>query len=738
MKMLKLSYSIAIALLCIVTDSYAIFSGNEVIETSNTEELNLESLTSDSMLLYYNTNHTFGRIIKLPLWGNVNVLVEWGDGTNDTYTTEGDKSHEYAVEGEYTVAITGNLSHFGSSTTENSKLDSVTSFGTLGLTSLGYAFCGAIYLQKVPEILPVGITDMNYMFDAANVFNQEIGSWDVSSVTNMNSLFRGANVFNQDIGNWDVSNVTDMNSLFRNASSFNQDIGNWDVSSVNDMSFMFDDASSFNQDISSWDVSSVTNLSYMFRNVPVFNQNISNWDVSSVTSMVYLFNDASNFNQDISNWNVSNVTSMGYMFAGASSFNWDISNWDVSKVVIMNYMFADAISFNQDIGSWDVSSVFEMSFMFSNATSFDQDIGNWDVSNVTDMNYMFYQIRLSSSNYNALLIGWSAQELQYYVEFSGGNSTYSKGEAANARDVLENNFNWFISDDGIDPMTLVETISITDITASQITCNGTITGLGFTNPSAHGFCWNNVGDPTILNEFTDLGSTSQTGNFASVISGLELNTPYYIRAYATNFEGTAYGEEIEYIVPVSILDDLQLTSDSIVASGESSCFNAHNTIIVAGEDTNIEIQNGAVANFIAANTIRFLPGFHASEGSYMHAFITIDDSFCDDLPPSLAAAEPIINKSVTKNKLPQDQTFSKSEVFMKVYPNPNKGRFTIQLSNFQNEVQLYVYNSSGALVHNIRTNNKNITLDLSTLKKGIYFTQASNNEILLTQKFIIQ
>ena len=37
-------------------------------------------------------------------------------------------------------------------------------------------------------------------------FNQDISSWDVSSVTDMEYMFR-ATPFNQDISSWDVSNV---------------------------------------------------------------------------------------------------------------------------------------------------------------------------------------------------------------------------------------------------------------------------------------------------------------------------------------------------------------------------------------------------------------------------------------------------------------------------------------------------------------------------------------------------
>ena len=82
------------------------------------------------------------------------------------------------------------------------------------------------------------------------------------------------------------------------------------------------------------------------------------------------------------------------------------------------------------------------------------------------------------------------------------------------------------------------------ITPSSATCGGSVTYDGNTTVTARGVCWNTSGNPTVSDNHT-LDGTG-TGEFSNMLSGLTPGTTYYVRAYATNSMGTAYGEEVSF------------------------------------------------------------------------------------------------------------------------------------------------------------------------------------------------
>ena len=90
----------------------------------------------------------------------------------------------------------------------------------------------------------------------------------------------------------------------------------------------------------------------------------------------------------------------------------------------------------------------------------------------------------------------------------------------------------------------VTTTAISNIDKNTATGGGNVTADGGATVTARGICWSTSQNPTISGNHTTDGTG--TGSFTSSMTGLTANTTYYVRAYATNSAGTAYGEQVSF------------------------------------------------------------------------------------------------------------------------------------------------------------------------------------------------
>lgn len=90
----------------------------------------------------------------------------------------------------------------------------------------------------------------------------------------------------------------------------------------------------------------------------------------------------------------------------------------------------------------------------------------------------------------------------------------------------------------------LSTLSATSITTNAAISGGNISSDGGTIVTSRGICYNTTGSPTTSNSVVLSGSGS--GSFNSNLTGLTALTTYYVRAYATNSIGTAYGNQVSF------------------------------------------------------------------------------------------------------------------------------------------------------------------------------------------------
>ena len=96
----------------------------------------------------------------------------------------------------------------------------------------------------------------------------------------------------------------------------------------------------------------------------------------------------------------------------------------------------------------------------------------------------------------------------------------------------------------------VMTIDVTEITQTTAIGGGEVINDGGTDVTERGICWNTAGTPTIADSHSSNGTG--TGSFTVSMNGLTGNTTYYVRAYAINSVGTAYGNEVTFTTEESI------------------------------------------------------------------------------------------------------------------------------------------------------------------------------------------
>ncbi len=159
-----------------------------------------------------------------------------------------------------------------------------------------------------------------------------------------------------------------------------------------------------------------------------------------------------------------------------------------------------------------------------------------------------------TGGFTSLLTGLT-EDTTYYVR---AYATNSEGAVYGNEEIFKTEINVTLP--------TVSTNSITNITQTTATSGGNITSDGGSNVTARGVCWTTSQNPTTSDNTTNNGIG--IGGFTSLLTGLTEDTTYYVRAYAVNSEGTAYGFQKQFIPsywvgsPPAISCPLDVTSNS--------------------------------------------------------------------------------------------------------------------------------------------------------------------------------
>jgi hypothetical protein len=172
---------------------------------------------------------------------------------------------------------------------------------------------------------------------------------------------------------------------------------------------------------------------------------------------------------------------------------------------------------------------------------------------------------------------------------------------------------------------------------------------------------------------------------------------------------------------INVLQNINITG--------TQCYDAIQTITVAGSGTTFTVQNGGSATMIAGQNIIYLPGTLVKPGGYMHGYITTTAQYCIPMQSGMVAA-------ITGDG---EITFGAQDLRVKIYPNPTAGEFTLEITGWApaNSFRAEIFSMNGIRVMaNEFTGDTKYPISLRDVPSGLFFLRIVAKDKVETIKII--
>ena len=218
-------------------------------------------------------------------------------------------------------------------------------------------------------------------------------------------------------------------------------------------------------------------------------------------------------------------------------------------------------------------------------------------------------------------------------------------------------------------------------------------------------------------------SGSATIGIHLALAGLNQSTTFHYRARTVTAGGlTSFGTDMIFSTTSGPPENITLVN----TISNDTCFNATQTITVAGTPDTFVVTPAGNVTMIAGQNIIFLPGTTVQPGGHLHGYIS--NQYCG------TTAAPVM--AVKSGEAETPGAFS--QYCFRIYPNPTAGRFTLEFnSDTPASPQIEIFGMTGNKVFAQKLGGeRKHEFSISTMPPGIYFIHVVTGENSATVKMI--
>ena len=184
---------------------------------------------------------------KIPLrtGETYDCVIDWGDDSTTSQTTDVSPTHTYSALGTYTIKISGAFpAIYFNNSGDKRKITSVTNWGSSEWTKLNGSFRGCSKITSITSVSNMSIssvTDLTQMFHGcSSLATLDLSGLVPANATHLTQMFRDcSSLTTLDLSGFVTDNVAYMSRIFRGCSSLDVDVSGFNIAKLADATEMF-------------------------------------------------------------------------------------------------------------------------------------------------------------------------------------------------------------------------------------------------------------------------------------------------------------------------------------------------------------------------------------------------------------------------------------------------------------------------------------------------------------------